>query len=460
MNRFLAVLACVSVLGGSVPAAAQTYTPDARKIGMGGASDSSNIAASMVEKVDSYSVIVLPFGLFQVLDNLDKYDPGSDAFDPVSIIENVSSPLHYTTGRDSNPAEHPDQRFIADLVNGRVNRDLSTYRTFNLPLTNGGEGLASGLYGKTFKFAKQANGAYHGVFVGAGPYLSFGTTLDVDPRLSQIFGSDTALFFPNTSMNMLNDSTMQFAMSIGFGYRGRFAFPGAVAAAAPSGSAAPADPSARDGIYVAANYRYLKGFKYMEPDTTVRFDTNAQGLIVVTPPTPPLTINNLEGDSGSGRAVDVGVMVVRNRYEAGIGVNGIGNQIEWSDIVQKRYLITSLVQGQDFVEQRLPTTLTEVDVKLPVVTTGSFGVDLGDWAVRTSAGHGFNGNSFRGGVERRFGMFAVRGGARLSRERWDPTYGVGFGGKVAVDVGVFGTHANLQDKRETAIAVSLRINHS
>ncbi len=81
------------------------------------------------------------------------------------------------------------------------------------------------------------------------------------------------------------------------------------------------------------------------------------------------------------------------------------------------------------------------------------------WAVAANAVHGFNGNSFHGGIERRLGPFALRGGTRLSRERWDPTYGFGIGRKVALDVAFFGTHANLQDKRETAIAVSIRINH-
>jgi hypothetical protein len=102
----------------------------------------------------------------------------------------------------------------------------------------------------------------------------------------------------------------------------------------------------------------------------------------------------------------------------------------------------------------------EVTVKLPVVTSGNVGFDAGDWAFGANAAHGFNGNSFHGGVERRLGSFAVRGGARYSRDRWDPTYGVGFGGRVAVDVAVFSTHANLQDKRTSAIAVSLRINQS
>ena len=240
-------------------------------------------------------------------------------------------------------------------------------------------------------------------------------------------------------------------MSITIGYRGRLAL--------PSQPASGGGPS-RDGVYLAANYRYLKGFKYLQPDTTVRFDTDGQGFISLNPATTPLTVSDLEASSGTGRAVDLGIEVVRDRWEAGVGVNGIGNQIDWTDFVLKRFTLTSLVQGSDFVQQTLPTSLTNVTVKLPVVTSGNVGFDAGGWAFTTSAMHGFNGNSFHGGLERRLGPFALRGGARYSRQRWDPTYGFGIGRKVALDVGVFGTHANLQEKRETAIAVSLRINHT
>jgi hypothetical protein len=98
-------------------------------------------------------------------------------------------------------------------------------------------------------------------------------------------------------------------------------------------------------------------------------------------------------------------------------------------------------------------------VTLPVVTSADLGFDAGDWAFSTNVMHGFNGNSFHGGLERRFSLFALRGGARYSRQQWDPTGGFGIGRKVALDVGFYGTHANLENKREMAVAVSLRINH-
>lgn len=81
------------------------------------------------------------------------------------------------------------------------------------------------------------------------------------------------------------------------------------------------------------------------------------------------------------------------------------------------------------------------------MTSGNIGYDGGGYAFKASVVHGFNGDSFHGGVERNFGPLALGGGARFSRDHWDPTWGFGVGGRVALDVGFYGTHANLQDQQ-------------
>jgi len=55
----------------------------------------------------------------------------------------------------------------------------------------------------------------------------------------------------------------------------------------------------------------------------------------------------------------------------------------------------------------------------------------------------------------------VRGGARYTTEKWNPTGGIGFdfSPKVSFDVAAYGTHANIERKRKTAIAFSIRFNH-
>jgi hypothetical protein len=72
---------------------------------------------------------------------------------------------------------------------------------------------------------------------------------------------------------------------------------------------------------------------------------------------------------------------------------------------------------------------------------------------------GFNGKSFHGGVEKSIGPLWLRGGGKYARGKWDPTYGFGIGDRVALDFGFYGTHANLEGRSDTAMAVSIRIAH-
>jgi hypothetical protein len=441
MKILLSLVICLAMLASASGVSAQSFSGDARSVAMGGDGKNANIALSMVAPATPYASFPLPIGLIQTLGNSSGFNPTSDQFDPAWAIAAASNPMHYTFGRKSPSSDDPQSRFIRDLVNGDLNRDLATYSSFHLPTTLSAEGLASPAFGGTIKFAKQQNGAFQGIFIGAGPYFSFGTDAAFDERLSDIL--ENGSHYANTSLTIQDASAVQLAMSIVVGYRAR------IALAAWSGD--------RDGVYLAGNYRYLRGFKYLEPDLTVRFDTDSQGLVTLTPTTTPITIDNLEADTGTGRAIDLGVQIVRDRWEGGVGVNGIGNQIDWNELTLKRFTLNSLVTGGEFVEQTISNPPGPVTVKLPVVTSGNVGYDGEGYAFRASIVHGFNGNSFHGGVERNFGSLAVRGGARFSRDRWDPTWGVGFGGRVALDVGFFGTHANLQDERQIAMAMSIRI---
>ena len=83
-----------------VPAHAQNWSFDARRIAIGGVGSTSNVAVDMVDEQRPYKAIVLPFGLFQILPNSPKLDPTSDEFDLVRAIEYTASPIHYIIGRD------------------------------------------------------------------------------------------------------------------------------------------------------------------------------------------------------------------------------------------------------------------------------------------------------------------------------------------------------------------------
>ena len=435
--RALVVFATLVIAG---PAFAQSFDGDARKVAMGGGGSDANIAVGMVAPAQGYAVIPIPLGLIQVLTNLEVFDPTGDEFDPAAASELGSNPMHFTFGRESGSASQPQARFMRDIVNGRLNRDLTSYSGFHLPTEMAAGGLLSSSFGKTIKFARKPSGAFQGFYIGAGPYLSFSTDASIDPRLSVLFATGTRL--TNATLSVRDESEIQLAMSIVFGYRGRLDVPGW------SGD--------RDGIYVAGNYRYLRGFKYLGPDMTVRFDTDNAGLLTLNPATTPIVIDNIDGDKGTGRAIDVGVQIVRDRWEGGVGINGIANKIDWTELAGKRFTLNSLITGGDFVEQTIanPGTLT---VELPVVTSGNVAYGGEGYGFSAVVTRGFNGSSFHGGVEKVFGPLAVRGGARYSRDHWDPTWGVGFGRRVAVDVGFYGTHANLEEKQQISMAISIRI---
>jgi hypothetical protein len=87
--------------------------------------------------------------------------------------------------------------------------------------------------------------------------------------------------------------------------------------------------------------------------------------------------------------------------------------------------------------------------------------DPGSWMAITEWGHGYNGTTFRAGYEYRFDTTQLRVGTRYVKERWEPTGGVGFtlSRSFGVDVGLFGTSANLERERHLGIAVSLRFIH-
>ena len=86
---------------------AQNWSFDARAIALGGVGDAGNLAARMIEEQRDYTSIVLPFGLFQVLSNRNKFDPNSSEFDPVRDVEYAASPIHFIIGRDSSNAGRP-----------------------------------------------------------------------------------------------------------------------------------------------------------------------------------------------------------------------------------------------------------------------------------------------------------------------------------------------------------------
>ncbi len=256
--------------------------------------------------------------------------------------------------------------FVNDIVNAELNLNLNTYRGFR-PATNiEAEGLASPSWGKTINVRRDADGYFQGIYIGAGPYFSVKTLANFDEDLANLLDSPTDVFVPNTTFLVTDTTTEQLALAVTGGYRARL----------PLANRA----SARDGVYVAANYHYLHGFAYNDVALDVQFDTNALGLVTILPTTQPIEIGRLHSTSGRGFAIDLGVDIVANRWEVGFGVNGIANRITWDDVELQSFVLRSLVAGGDFVETTFPGFVEPRRIELPVDYTANVGYSSDTWS--------------------------------------------------------------------------------
>ena len=200
-------------------------------------------------------------------------------------------------------------------------------------------------------------------------------------------------------------------------------------------------------------------YEHFEPEA--RLDTNANGLLTVNLSQGlPVSILRRTSSQGSGFAIDMGVAAVVDRWEVGVGVNGIANRMNWTGVERTNYVLDSLFSGGDFVDLPMtPTDDARVELPVDIRANGAYNADA--WTGIVEYGHGYNGTTLRAGYEQRFNRLQLRGGGRYIKERWEPTGGVGFNLSqgFGVDVAAFGTSANLERKRHVAIAVSLRLMH-
>jgi hypothetical protein len=444
-SRLCLLLAVVLLLSGGL--SAQNYSWDARSVGMGGQTSlgDGNLASTLVPPDRNYTAIVVPLGLFQVFSNLEVFDPGDPDFDVLRAIDYVGNPFHYSFNR-SEKAGTTD--FLKNIVDSGFNADLNTYRGFAPPEHTVAGGVFAPNWGHTFKFHHGVSNSFQGIYLGAGPYVSLQTDLRFDPRLVSILNSPVDVTVPaNTTFYATNNSAQQAAASITGGYRAKVGFPSSA--------------SARDGVYLAVDFHYLIGWRQDVADLNLQIETDASGLVTASPASMPLTIDHLSSNSGRGFSTDVGVIVVRNGWEFGAGANDIGNRIDWTDHHRKRYTLTNLSTGVDFVTTSLVAPTGTIRKELPVQYVSNVGYSAGRWTVRTDVNYELQKLTAHAGGEYRLGPLALRGGTRYSLTEWNPTGGVGvnFTRRFGIDVGLFGNSANLEQRRTVGMAVSLRIEH-
>jgi hypothetical protein len=448
--RIAFMIGCLALAS---PGYAQNWSADARRIGMGGVKGQPNLSTSMIESPEgTYTTIVIPLGLFQVLEDLDIYNPDSDQFDPIRAAEYVAAPLHYTFDRNGTGT---GIEFINDLLDGQLNRDLNSYKGF-IPTTQPvAYGLGAPSFGITIPLFKRDK-TMHGVYVGAGPYIPVRGSIEVDERLTDILASDTDVYVPNTSFSIGSSVRLELPIAITGGYRGRFELW--------------APRSDRDGLYIAYNYSYIRGFHYDDVSMVLRLDTGPDGLLTVPNPAlpPPISVLRLSSDEGRGYSMDVGASAVVNRFEFGFGVNRIANRIKWNDVEAVGYTLGDILTGDGDFTETSSVVLGELTVKQPVEYVTSLGYHGDHWRIAAEAGRRVSdfeldegrlpNGWLHAGVEYRFTIFEPRAGTYYSRDRWYPTFGLGLNfGKFGFDSALYWNDANVERLEHPSLAFSLRI---
>jgi len=445
------------------PASAQNFSFDARAAAMGGMNN-NNDASRLAGETRAYSSFVLPFGLIHVFKERNIFNPGDDAFNPIKAMELLASPLHVTFNRDEGDAK---ERLIRDIINSGLSRDLNAYRGFVPKSTYTGAGLVSPTWGKTIRvFGEKNSNKYHGVYIGAGPYLSVGTDATIDPELINLLASSTDIYSPNRTFLVQNTTDGQLAGAIALGYR--------VHVPLPSNFISGSD---RDGVYVAATYNYLRGFHYDTAFLNVRFDTDATGRVTLAPTTVPVIADHEYSSKGKGYAMDLATAVVKDRVEVRFSSNGIGNRIEWDNLKTEQYVLRSLFQGANcvantglppsaqntsncFVQTQKGTIAGTRTIKLPVRYSVGSTYTVDRWTIDADYMRGLQKSEFQAGTEYRLGRLEFRGGTRYLSHLWQPTGGVGLNVTqgFGVDLAFFGTATNIERIRKATMAVSLRFN--
>ena len=428
---------------------AQNYSFDARRIALGGAGGTPNVASKIVERQRRYTSILIPVGLIKVLSDVRVFFPTRDDFDFSRAVEYGTSPLHQVFGRSEDITAGS---LLRDIVKRRVDPDLNSYRRSErgsgIDASTYYEGLVALNWGHTFMLHQDDRG-FQGIYAGAGPYLAANAFAEFDGELVDILNASGDRYVPAASLGLGGGETDQLAAAITGGYRARFP----VFATAGAGAS-------RNGMYVAANFHYLHGLRFDEFDARLQLDTDSNGLLMPDPPETPFTLDWNTSRDGYGMALDFGVAFVRNRWDFGAGVGGVANQITWKNIRQNKLSLVSLFNESEWIYNKQLIGRGTARIELPVTYTGDVSYHREKWSLYTEYSRGFEGNNFRSGLEYRLGGVELRGAGRISQGNWYPSGGVGFNvtRNFGVDAAFFGTKTFLEPSAHLGLALSFRID--
>jgi hypothetical protein len=123
---------------------AQNYSFDARRIALGGAGGTPNVASKLVERQRRYRSILIPVGLVKVLSDVRVFYPNREDVDFSRAVEYVASPLHFVLGRSEDITA---RSLFRDILHASLQPDLNAYSGFELPVVTDSEGLMAITWG-------------------------------------------------------------------------------------------------------------------------------------------------------------------------------------------------------------------------------------------------------------------------------------------------------------------------
>jgi hypothetical protein len=427
---------------------AQNYSFDARRIALGGAGGTPNVASKLVEQQRRYKSVLIPVGVVKMLSNVRVFYPNREDFDFSRAVEYASSPFHFVYGRSEDITAGS---FFRDLVHAQLNSDLNTYREprdpGDSPIVTTADGLLDITWGKEFKLREDEH-SFQRIYVGAGPYYGSRAYADFDADFERIQSSTTSRYIPFATMGIGGGETSQLALDITGAYRARFPIFGTDR---PTAS--------RDGMYVVANYHHLQGFRLDRLRANLRLDTDTNGLLVPDPPETPFVLTWETSGSGVGLSLDFGVAFAIGRWDFGTGVTGVANRINWSDILHRDLSLVNLRNGVDFVYVKLPRSKDTAHLSMPTTYTADFAYHWDTYSLYSEYSNGLGGTNFRTGLEYTgLKRIELRGAGRYSQGSWYPAAGVGVNltRTFGVDAGFYGTKTFLETEPHVGMALSFR----
>jgi hypothetical protein len=419
-------------------ASAQDWDTDARSVALGGLRGPRSVFVTEQQRGErSFGV---PLGLFRVLMKRELFTPSSSRFNPILAMELAASPMHLQLGHGQGTVA---SQLVSDIRNSTLDLDPASYRNA-LPANFATGAHIIRTWGHTFAVTRRPDSRVsHGIYAGAGPYLSLDTALQVDDDMRRLLGSRAA----NTTGTVANQSKGQLAAALTTGYRGAF----------------PLGPdhggTTANALNVSVNVNTLRGFRYEDFDTAIQLETDPQGLLVLANGKPAsLGFTRVTSTSGAGLSFDVRGSVTLGSWQFGVEGNNLANRLTWRDVTSRGYSLDPGSAGVRF-DVSTPAALDDVRVHLPPSYQGNLAFRGRSFTALSEVTREWDRTRVRAGAEQRFAAAELRGAINVSRGMWLPSAGVSLrlSPGTWADASIFGSAANFERTPRYALAMSIRV---